>query len=1218
MANAPNTSSYLVAQLDTADLPNNRLLYADPFGSQLQFSDSGSGGNFTLAPTLTLASITQLNTAGLLSYDNNHNVIPRTITSASTIQVSNGNGLGGNPTLEVISDTSKQKIAVSANGASAPGARSNLNFIAGPNVTIAVADDGADNRLNVTFSAATGMDANASVLLASSVDGHAFNLGSLGSGLLKLSVAGGVATPSIAVSGTDYIIPTAGLNELAALTPGVGNIIVSNASAWSSLAAGSVGQLLAITSGGQVGWVTSSASGAPANSTYLCQTSSNLPNFGVNLGASGAKLGIGTTIPAFPVDVVTQTTPNGNFYVGLNQTAQGLDSRAVITTYQGGSYLSLRSAQGTIGAQAPTSINNVLGGVVATGAISSTAFAPSGSTREFTGGLIWTAAENFSASNNGTGATLYTTPTGTSTPVIAISYLPSGSADFKFKSTFEAGFDGTGGTFHITNAATAFNVDSPFNVTGATTVAALTASGLVTLNGGLSFSGNIGGTPNFTGTPTFAAGYSVNAGSITIASGVTTTNNGSVLFNNGFQVNSGNTQFYTGAGNTQLITFDPNSATGTQTVQFVNASAGTQGVNFGDGTHLTAVQIKAASTFTTASGATSTFNGNVFFNNGFQVNSTNTQFFAGAGNTQTITFDPNGSTATQNVQFVNTLGGTQNVNIGDGTHATTLQIKASSTILFSPSSTISGTPNFQSGAVINSGTLQMSTGTAFTVQGGATATFNGNVTFDPNSNVTPQTVSFTNVNGGTQSINFGDGTNVTAVQLKASSTFTAAANSTVTSNGATFFNNGFQINSGNTQIYAGAGNTQIISFDPHSSTATQTIQFVNSLVGVQNVNFGDGTHLTAVQLKANATFTAAANSTVTSNGATFFNNGFQINSGSTQIYAGTGNTQIISFDPNSATATQTVQFVNALGGTQSVNFGDGTHLTAVQLKAASTFTAAASSTCTFSGNTFYNNGFQVNSGGTQIYAGAGNTQVITFDPHASTANQTVQFVNTAVGVQNVVIGDGTNLTTLRVKNNSQFIIEASTTAGTNGNFQALQFSATDSVGGTSRGYFRGGTTQPFLFINGTATGVPSGGYDLELYSDSATKPGAGGLWHITSDARIKANIQDISNAMSLINQLRPVKYNFTDAYCEAKSIDKDFSEYGFIADEVEKVLPECVQVTSASIPGVENLKSLNMGPASALVFKCLQELSAQITALQAQVTALAPASASQPSTNGVA
>ena len=68
---------------------------------------------------------------------------------------------------------------------------------------------------------------------------------------------------------------------------------------------------------------------------------------------------------------------------------------------------------------------------------------------------------------------------------------------------------------------------------------------------------------------------------------------------------------------------------------------------------------------------------------------------------------------------------------------------------------------------------------------------------------------------------------------------------------------------------------------------------------------------------------------------------------------------------------------------------------------------------------------------------------------------------------------------------------------------------------------------------------------------------SGGLVNL-SDRRVKTDIQKIPSALSLITQLNPVSYRFnSDAYPNLGLVDN--IEYGFIAQELEEIIPNLVQ-----------------------------------------------------------
>jgi hypothetical protein len=114
------------------------------------------------------------------------------------------------------------------------------------------------------------------------------------------------------------------------------------------------------------------------------------------------------------------------------------------------------------------------------------------------------------------------------------------------------------------------------------------------------------------------------------------------------------------------------------------------------------------------------------------------------------------------------------------------------------------------------------------------------------------------------------------------------------------------------------------------------------------------------------------------------------------------------------------------------------------------------------------------------------------------------------------------------------------------------------------------------FIGGT-----SGAYNG---ANSAT-------WSVTSDARIKKNIVNVENALSVITALRPVEFDYKE---------NDKHEVGFIAQEYQTVLPDQVAKHAANkaqkeMVGGDEVFGIQQNLVPYLV-KALQELNAKFDA----------------------
>jgi hypothetical protein len=111
---------------------------------------------------------------------------------------------------------------------------------------------------------------------------------------------------------------------------------------------------------------------------------------------------------------------------------------------------------------------------------------------------------------------------------------------------------------------------------------------------------------------------------------------------------------------------------------------------------------------------------------------------------------------------------------------------------------------------------------------------------------------------------------------------------------------------------------------------------------------------------------------------------------------------------------------------------------------------------------------------------------------------------------------------------------------------------------------------------------------------------------LSSDARDKTEVETIPLGLDFINQLRPVKYKYDSRSRYENGIPDgskadDFWTTGFIAQEVMAVQPDWFKM--AHELGKDHLTA-TPGMVLMPLLKAVQELSAQVTALQAQVNSL--------------
>ncbi len=122
-----------------------------------------------------------------------------------------------------------------------------------------------------------------------------------------------------------------------------------------------------------------------------------------------------------------------------------------------------------------------------------------------------------------------------------------------------------------------------------------------------------------------------------------------------------------------------------------------------------------------------------------------------------------------------------------------------------------------------------------------------------------------------------------------------------------------------------------------------------------------------------------------------------------------------------------------------------------------------------------------------------------------------------------------------------------------------------------------------------------------------------------SDENLKSNVQQIESATSVLNELNPVKYNYST---QGRLHFEDRLQYGFLAQEVEEVLPELVRTlivpaefdsTGTMVEDDFTFKGLSYNDFIAILTAGFQEQSSIITSQEAQLSALESQIATQSS-----
>jgi hypothetical protein len=122
------------------------------------------------------------------------------------------------------------------------------------------------------------------------------------------------------------------------------------------------------------------------------------------------------------------------------------------------------------------------------------------------------------------------------------------------------------------------------------------------------------------------------------------------------------------------------------------------------------------------------------------------------------------------------------------------------------------------------------------------------------------------------------------------------------------------------------------------------------------------------------------------------------------------------------------------------------------------------------------------------------------------------------------------------------------------------------------------------------------------YNGDVYNPSNSTAWQTSSDIRIKKDINDLTGAVDILKQIRPVSYKFKKAWTDQKGLEYDNVRNGFIANEYKDVFPNAVKAdTNPFKVGSEtydDFLSLDTEDLVPYLVKAVQEMSAKIEALE--------------------
>jgi hypothetical protein len=158
------------------------------------------------------------------------------------------------------------------------------------------------------------------------------------------------------------------------------------------------------------------------------------------------------------------------------------------------------------------------------------------------------------------------------------------------------------------------------------------------------------------------------------------------------------------------------------------------------------------------------------------------------------------------------------------------------------------------------------------------------------------------------------------------------------------------------------------------------------------------------------------------------------------------------------------------------------------------------------------------------------------------------------------------------------------------------------IGDTGGGilFIRAASTGTVAFDGfGNRVGIGNRAPDSALHVTGGLHVEAGGFsdigWFITSDERLKKNIEPLSGALSTLLQLRGVTFFWKQP---EKKANQSGPQVGLIAQEVEKVLPQWI------IEGPTGDKAINFAGFEGLVVEALRELKSAIDGINHRLDSL--------------
>jgi hypothetical protein len=214
------------------------------------------------------------------------------------------------------------------------------------------------------------------------------------------------------------------------------------------------------------------------------------------------------------------------------------------------------------------------------------------------------------------------------------------------------------------------------------------------------------------------------------------------------------------------------------------------------------------------------------------------------------------------------------------------------------------------------------------------------------------------------------------------------------------------------------------------------------------------------------------------------------------------------------------------------------------------------------------------------------------------------YTGTSIGTDTLCwqVYDETNAERMRIDSSGNLLVGITTASG-KVRFQQTADATTLTLTSAQAGFLS--SNQSVLQITTTAgssnptasfairssyngSGVFDARNDGTLYAQNTTVQSI-------SDVRTKENIRDAEDGLDVITALRPVRFDFKEGFNNNRK-----NQLGFIAQEIEQVFPDAVDVSPQEDENGDPYKSVGPGALIPVLVKAIQELKAELDTVKAQ------------------